>query len=131
MSMLVEVSTGEYLDKISILQIKAKRIIDPQKLQHVQKELAALMKEWKGAPILESKIAAEFKQLRAVNEKLWELEDRIREKEAEMNFDAEFIDIARAVYITNDHRAEIKRTINIKLESAFLEVKSYAGHTAR
>lgn len=130
MSMLVEVSTGEYLDKISILQIKAKRIIDPQKLQHVQKELAALMKEWKGAPILESKIAAEFKQLRVVNEKLWELEDRIREKEAEMNFDAEFIDIARAVYITNDHRAEIKRTINIKLDSAFLEVKSYAGRTA-
>ena len=114
-------SVGEVLDKISILQIKSERITDASKLANVRKELEHLTDAARGYrhPALET-------DLRAVNERLWGVEDRLREKEKRQEFDAEFIELARAVYITNDRRAEIKRRINDATGSALIEEKSYA-----
>jgi len=117
----VPVSVGEVLDKITILQIKSERITDASKLANVRKELQQLTLATRGYrhPDLEA-------DLRAVNERLWSVEDRLREKEKRKEFDAEFIELARAVYITNDRRAEIKRRINEITGSALVEEKSYA-----
>ena len=117
----VPVSVGEVLDKISILQIKSERITDASKLANVRKELEqlTLAAQHCRIPPLEA-------DLRAVNEALWCIEDRIRVKEKRQEFDAEFIELARAVYITNDRRAEIKRRINDATGSALIEEKSYA-----
>ena len=117
----VPVSVGEVLDKISILQIKSERITDASKLANVRKELEHLKDAARNhrRPALE----AELKQ---VNSHLWEIEDRLRVKEKGEEFDAEFIELARAVYITNDRRAEIKRRINEATGSALIEEKSYA-----
>jgi len=117
----VPVSIGEVLDKISILQIKSERITDTRKLVNVEKELFHLTKAAQGhrQPYLEA-------QLKAVNSQLWEIEDRIRVKEERQEFDDEFIQLARAVYQTNDRRAEIKRQINDVTGSKLVEEKSYA-----
>lgn len=114
-------SVGEVLDKISILQIKSERITDASKLANVRKELEHLTDAARGwrSPALEE-------SLKIVNRHLWEIEDRLREKEKRQEFDAEFIELARAVYITNDRRAEIKRRINEITGSALVEEKSYA-----
>lgn len=117
----VPVSVGEVLDKISILQIKSERITDASKLANVRRELEQLTDAARGyrSPAYEA-------DLLAVNKTLWEIEDRLREKEKRKEFDAEFIELARAVYITNDRRAEIKRRINEATGSALVEEKSYA-----
>lgn len=117
----VPVSVGEVLDKISILEIKSERIDDYKKLNNVRKELAELKHaaQQHRFPALEM-------GLKQVNESLWDIEDRIRVKEKLAEFDDEFIELARAVYITNDKRAEIKREINIVAGSMLVEEKSYA-----
>lgn len=116
----VPVSVGEVLDKISILEIKSERITDAGKLNNVRTELAHLLAlaEAHRHSVLE----AELKQ---VNEALWDIEDRIRIKEHLQEFDNEFIEIARLVYVTNDRRADIKREINKASGSVLLEEKSY------
>lgn len=125
---LVPVSPGELLDKITILRIKAARIADPAKLQNVRTELEALEQTWRrcGAPI--DSVAAEEAALQRVNAALWDIEDRIRDKEREQRFDAEFIELARSVYVTNDERAAIKKRINLALGSRLVEEKSYAKY---
>jgi hypothetical protein len=117
----IPASVGEVLDKISILQIKSDRITDGRKLANVRTELRHLTLAARDhrVPELEA-------QLRAVNEALWDIEDRIRVKEKLGEFDAEFIELARSVYITNDKRAEIKREINLASASYLIEEKSYA-----
>jgi hypothetical protein len=117
----VPVSVGEVLDKISILEIKSERITDAGKLKNVRTELAHLLAiaEAHRHPALE----AELKQ---VNEALWDIEDRIRIKEHLQEFDDEFIELARSVYVTNDRRADIKREINTATGSELVEEKSYA-----
>ncbi len=122
----IPVSTGELLDKISILEIKARRIADPAKLGHVRRELA-LLRERSVAAGLEGRLDPLFDELRSVNEQLWEIEDRIRAHEAAGRFDHEFVELARAVYKTNDRRAAIKKAINERTGSAIQEVKSYQG----
>lgn len=122
----VPVSFGELLDKITILEIKSERIVDPAKLANVQRELSALAAVWNqlpgaGAPA----VTAARGRLRQVNEQLWEIEDEIRTKEAARSFDADFIELARAVYRTNDQRAAIKREVNLALGSELVEEKSY------
>ena len=128
MSVQVEISTGELIDKISILQIKSERITDQSKLENIKIELESLLDTWENSSFSKTEIAEEITQIREVNEKLWELEDDIRIKEASQSFDEEFVRLARSVYITNDQRAEIKRKINEKLGSALIEEKSYSNY---
>ena len=122
---LVPVSPGELLDKITILRIKAARITDAAKLANVRLELGLLEKQWRASLPAGMDVAAEEKALENVNAKLWEVEDLIRDLEAEKRFDARFVELARAVYINNDERAAIKKRVNLKLGSALVEEKSY------
>ena len=126
MSMIsVPVSFGELLDKITILEIKLERMTDAAKLANVRTELEMLNATWAKAPESRHDIAARHAELKAVNERLWVIEDDIREKERAKEFDAEFIRLARAVYFENDERARVKREINTMLGSKLVEEKSY------
>jgi hypothetical protein len=124
----VPVSFGELLDKIAILQIKSERMTDPAKLANVRNELAALEATWAAHPASGQDIAGLRAELKAVNERLWEIEDAIRLKEKAQAFDDEFIRLARAVYFENDSRARIKKAINLALGSAYVEEKSYQDY---
>jgi len=120
--MKIEVSVGEIVDKLSILQIKTGMIKDQEKLANVKKEYDYLS----NIVFDELKIEqSDFFNLVVINSKLWEIEDRIRNKERDQEFDEDFIDLARSVYFTNDERAEIKKSINLKYGSYFVEEKSY------
>lgn len=121
----VPVSHGELIDKITILEIKSERIGDAAKRANVRTELDLLNATWAGSPDSRIDIDAERAGLRAVNEALWEIEDRIRLKEKAQAFDDEFIELARSVYVRNDERAALKRAINLKLGSNLVEEKSY------
>ena len=129
MTPAVPVSWGELIDKITILEIKSQRMTDPAKLHNVRTELALLNDTWRASPYSKTDIEAEWKGLRDVNTKLWDVEDLLRDLEREGRFDAEFVELARAVYFTNDERAAIKKQINAKLGSALVEEKSYASYT--
>ncbi len=124
---LVPISPGELLDKITILRIKAERMQDATKLANVRLELQLLERTWRDA-CGTADVAAEERALQAVNERLWDIEDRIRAKEAARAFDAEFIELARSVYIENDERAAVKKRINLALGSRLLEEKSYQAY---
>jgi Family of unknown function (DUF6165) len=124
----VPISPGELLDKITILRIKSRRMRDPEKLANVRVELDALEETWKGSPYARADVESDVDALLAVNERLWTIEDDIRDKERAKSFDAEFIGLARAVYIENDDRAAIKRRINLKLGSGLVEEKSYSEY---
>ncbi len=127
----VPVSFGEVLDKITILEIKSERIADPEKVKNVRLELDELSATWNEAVQDQAAIADLRKQLKAVNEELWEIEDDIRDQEAAQDFGPKFIELARAVYVTNDKRAAIKKDVNLALGSRFVEEKSYQDYTAR
>ena len=126
--LLVPISPGELIDKITILEIKSQRMRDAVKLANVRTEIALLMDTWQASPWSAADIAAEWAGLRAVNEKLWVVEDEIRDKERDARFDQGFIELARAVYVTNDERAAIKKRINTRLGSTLVEEKSYADY---
>lgn len=119
---MAPVSWGELLDKITILQIKAERMNDAAKRANVVTELT-LLSDIAGPALKEA--AALVADLKGINEALWDIEDKIRDKELAGAFDAEFIALARAVYFTNDRRAAVKREINRALNSALVEEKSY------
>ena len=121
---LVPISPGELLDKITILRIKVARIQDAGKLGNVKLELSLLEKTWQDCGGAHD-VAPEERALQNVNERLWDIEDRIRDKEARQTFDRDFIELARAVYACNDERAAIKRRINVQLGSRLVEEKSY------
>jgi len=122
---LVPLSPGELLDKITILRIKVVRITDPAKVANVRLELGLLEKTWRDAGCAAFDVTRDERALQAVNERLWDVEDLIRDKEAKQTFDREFIDLARAVYVSNDERAAIKKRINLQLGSRLVEEKSY------
>jgi len=126
--LLAPVSPGELIDKLTILAIKSRRIGDPAKLANVRVELDALRACWQASRYAGADIAPDEAELMAVNERLWDIEDRIREKERQRAFDAEFIELARAVYVENDKRAAAKKRINVALGSAIVEEKSYAAY---
>lgn len=127
--LLVPVSYGELIDKISILEIKAARIGDATKRANVVKELEALTATWRAHPAsTAASIDDLWSGLRDINGKLWDIEDDIRLKEAKGEFDQVFIELARAVYFTNDERARLKRELNTRLGSALVEEKSYADY---
>jgi len=124
MRIKVEVSPGELIDKLTILEIKEERIGDADKVANVRREKATL--EAAASDVLRAHgIAALSAELKGINEALWEIEDRIRACEAEARFDAEFLELARAVYLTNDRRAAVKRRIDDRLGSDIPEEKSY------
>ena len=122
---MVPVSPGELLDKITILRIKSQRVRDSSKLANVRRELGLLEQARQAALPIDAQLEAEEAQLQQVNAALWDIEDRIREHEATQRFDAAFIELARSVYLRNDERAAIKQRINLKLNSAIVEEKSY------
>jgi Family of unknown function (DUF6165) len=121
----VPISPGELLDKITILRIKSQRMGDPAKVSNVRLELRMLEQTWGDSAYSKTNIEADISALMKVNERLWVIEDDIRDKERAQTFDAEFIRLARAVYVENDERAAIKRRINTTLGSALVEEKSY------
>jgi hypothetical protein len=121
----VPISPGELLDKITILRIKAARMADAAKLSNVRRELALLEHNWRQAVPASAQLAADEAELARVNTELWDIEDRIREHEAQRRFDAGFIELARSIYLHNDERAAIKQRINLKLNSVIVEEKSY------
>lgn len=128
--LLAPVSYGELLDKIAILQIKSERMSDPAKLANVRHELSALERIWMAHPAAVQDIAELRARLKAVNERLWVIEDDIRAKEKAQAFDDEFVRLARSVYVQNDERARIKKDINLALGSAYVEEKSYQDYGA-
>ncbi len=121
------ISLGELVDKITILEIKTENIADAAKLSNVRRELDALSRVLAGAlnAAQMGELAPMKEELRAVNEKLWTIEDDIRDCERREQFSAEFIALARAVYHVNDERAAIKKRINTHFGSALVEEKSY------
>tara|TARA_R110000803_G_scaffold207692_1_gene275784 strand:+ start:207 stop:590 length:384 start_codon:yes stop_codon:yes gene_type:complete len=127
--MKIEISTGELMDKLSILEIKLQRIKDPNKSANVKKELKELNKHFQdlldqyGEPIKNH-----YLELSKINKILWDIEDNIRKKEAAGEFDSEFVELARSVYITNDQRAKVKKSINLFTNSELLEEKSYSQY---
>ena len=125
---LVPVSFGELLDKIAILQIKSERMTDAAKLANVRNELVALESTWMAHPAAGGDVVELRARLKAVNERLWVIEDDIRLKEKAQAFDAEFIRLARSVYFENDIRARVKKDINLALGSAYVEEKSYQDY---
>ena len=131
MSIKIELSVGELLDKISILQIKAERIDDPSKVKNINKELDVLMSLWNDSPYSDTNLSSEINELKNINEALWDIEDKIRDKERNQVFDKDFIELARSVYFTNDKRAEIKRIINGKTGSELIEEKSYSTYSVK
>ena len=125
---LIEIAPGELLDKMSILEIKLARMTDPAKLANVGAEFALLkaVREENVSP--STKLDALYRELRSVNEALWDIEDEIRDEERARRFEARFIELARSVYVVNDKRALIKRQINTLLNSNIFEEKSYADY---
>lgn len=128
MSIKIEISIGELLDKITILEIKSERIDDVEKLKNINKELLILKRQWAESPYSDKDLSEEVDELKKINEQLWEIEDAIRDKEKEQAFDEKFIGFARSVYFTNDKRAAIKHLINSKVGSELIEEKSYSDY---
>lgn len=123
----VPVSWGELVDKMTILEIKEVRLSSPQAVANVKLELAALADAGKRATA-EAGVLDLKRELKAVNETLWEIEDKIRAKEAAKSFDQEFIELARSVYFNNDKRGDIKRRINVAMKSELFEEKQYTTY---
>jgi hypothetical protein len=124
----VEISPGELIDKITILDIKRERIDDPKKLENVTFEHEVLSAARDSAMAASAELDALTQDLKVVNEELWEIEDDIRDCERSKDFGETFVKLARAVYITNDRRSAIKRSINELLGSRLIEEKSYAAY---
>jgi hypothetical protein len=129
--MIIEIGTGEALDRLSILTVKLDKIENIEKRKNIIKEyeslMAAIVSKY-GGDILNEDINDDYRQLSYVNGRLWNIEDKIREKEKESEFDEEFIALARQVYFFNDDRAILKKRINIKYKSEFIEEKSYSDY---
>ncbi len=127
-SVMTEVQIGELVDKITILQIKEERIKDPAKLTNIRAELSSLIATYEQKVPHLAQLPELWQLLKTINEKLWVIEDAIRDKERAKAFDQEFIELARAVYYTNDERCRIKRDINMLTGSRLMEEKSYAAY---
>jgi len=124
----VPVSPGEVLDKITILEIKSERMKDLEKVHNVKVELALLQEIWTDNIRDTREVQKLHGQLKEINEALWEIEDDIRDKERAKEFDDRFIELARAVYVTNDKRSRIKKELNLHLGSEIIEEKSYQNY---
>ena len=119
----IQISTGELVDKITILEIKLSKIKDEQKLKNVKKEYDILVKN-----IPDYKDIEQYEPLFSVNKQLWNVEDKLRKIEKEKKFDLSFVELARKVYKLNDKRASLKREINIECGSDLIEEKQYVNY---
>jgi len=128
-NILVPVSPGEVLDKITILEIKSERMTDEEKLRNVRTELSLLNATWNEQISSDDTVIRLHAELKRINEALWEIEDDIRDKEKVREFDQRFIDLARSVYVTNDKRAAAKKELNLHLGSEIVEEKSYQDYS--
>lgn len=122
--MKIEVSNGEILDKISILEIKKARINNEKKLVNIEKELGELLPLYE-VLVTSDEVEKKYLELKSINEQLWKIEDEIREWEDRYHFGDKFVELARLVYITNDRRAKVKLDLNILTRSELIEEKSY------
>ena len=123
--MKIDISNGEIADKVSILIIKKERLTDQSKINNVLAELDKI------TPVFLSIMQFDdpmYNELKLINSSLWDIEDRIRDKERAKQFDEEFVSLARSVYFTNDKRAEVKKKINLHTKSSLVEEKSYAEY---
>ena len=127
-NILVPMSPGEVLDKITILEIKSERIQDEEKLVNVRRELAMLKETWAQSVNEDKTIRQLHVQLKEINEALWDIEDAIRDEERSKNFTERFIELARNVYFTNDRRSRVKKELNLHLGSEIIEEKSYQAY---
>lgn len=125
MPLLAPISIGELLDKISILELKAEAIAEPIKQANVRHELAALQAVRRHEVAPRAELDVLYTELKAVNRRLWEIEDELRQLERAGEFDRRFVDLARSVYRENDRRAQLKRRINEMTGSEIVEEKSY------
>ena len=125
---LSEISAGELLDKISILEIKIQKISDNKNLDEIRKEYKILQETQESCIEFTDNIKKLFTEIKKVNLALWEIEDKIRICEKENNFGKDFIELARGVYFNNDKRAKIKSEINRMLGSNIREIKQYADY---
>ncbi|MFK5891954.1 MAG: DUF6165 family protein [Pseudomonadota bacterium] len=125
---LIPISPGELLDKITILEIKSERIESSEKKANVNKELAMLNNVWSEAIDEDSDVKTMRSELKSINEKLWDIEDDIRDEERGKRFEARFIELARSVYVVNDQRGDVKKRINLYLKSDIVEEKSYQDY---
>ncbi len=125
MSIKIDVSVGEIMDKLTILEIKAEKIQDQDKLANVHKERDSLLPVVDKPAYQTEHVRRLFTALKEINLKLWDIEDAIRQKEADKAFDKGFIELARSVYFTNDERAALKKQINLATGSELVEEKSY------
>ena len=125
--MKVEISNGELLDKFSILEIKMGNITDPSKLTNIENEYKELTSDCTDL-LRNSTISSLYAELKSINQKLWVVEDDIRECERSKDFGQEFISLAREVYFTNDERARVKKEINLSSGSSLVEEKSYQAY---
>ena len=122
------IAVGELIDKITILEIKVARFADAAKIANAQTELTLLCARRDAALTKDAAISALSERLKSVNERIWDLEDLIRECERKKDFGEAFVTVARSIYRTNDERAAIKREINSALGSTIIEEKSYADY---
>jgi hypothetical protein len=127
-SVTVDVSVGELIDKITILEIKAERLGDPAQLNNVRNELEILLAARDAALPPSTELSELSLSLKRINEQLWGIEDDIRDRERAKDFGQRFIELARSVYVCNDERATLKRRINELLGSRIVEEKSYAPY---
>ena len=129
MALKVDVSVGEFLDKMTILEIKSERIKNEDKLLNVNRELRLLRETWAASSLSAADTGDLVPRLKAVNEQLWEIEDDIRRQESAGTFGQEFIRLARSVYEKNDERARLKYELNQRLGSDLVEEKDYPDYT--
>ena len=126
---LIPISPGELLDKITILEIKSERIASAEKKANVNNELEMLNTVWRDSVTEDAEIAAMRNEMKKINETLWDIEDDIRDEERDKRFEKQFIELARSVYVTNDQRADVKKRINLYLKSDIVEEKSYQDYS--
>ena len=124
----IAVSWGELIDRITILEIKLVQLSHQDALANVEKEHKHLEDVFSRHILDKDKVNELFEELREINKRLWDIEDSLREKERDKCFDQDFIELARSVYLTNDHRSRTKRRINEMLQSELIEEKSYSTY---
>lgn len=125
----IPISPGEMLDKITILEIKSERIVEEAKLINVRKELTMLSDLWTKLITEDAPLLSMRSELKGINETLWDVEDDIRDEERNQQFGEQFIKLARSVYFTNDKRSDVKKRINLHLNSDIVEEKSYQKYS--
>ena len=128
-NILIPISPGELLDKITILEIKSERIESADKKSHVDIELKLLNQVWQESVSEDARLVSMREELKSINESLWVIEDDIREEERNKRFGDQFVELARSVYVTNDQRADVKKRVNLHLNSEIVEEKSYQDYT--